>query len=307
VPFVVATYGDLQQHVEAFHLGHLRSLLLLGPPGVGKSQIVRRVLGAQAAWIAGNATPFGIYLHAYEHRDEPLVLDDIDDLGAQPAGARLLKALCQSDDVRTLSWQSAAHALRERGVPREFPTSSPVMLIANQWTTSSLNVQAVEDRLHVLSFQPSQTEIHRQAATWFWDAEVFEFVGRHLNLLADLSFRVYIRAAELKQAGLDWRSAVLVTCVSPTTAIVARLKADDTLPSEEARAQAFVQGGHGCRATYFNHVRKLPTVGAGPDLPLKLPTALAASDSPPDESLPPLESISGDSFCEVFRHCIAIP
>jgi hypothetical protein len=48
----------------------------------------------------------GIYLQAFEFRNQPLILDDIDGLYADRSGIRLLKALCQSEPVKTLGWHA---------------------------------------------------------------------------------------------------------------------------------------------------------------------------------------------------------
>jgi hypothetical protein len=66
--------------MRAFASGALNFVLLAGPPGVGKSQQARQALGDGIGWIEGNATAFGIYEAAYRHRDQPIVLDDIDGL-----------------------------------------------------------------------------------------------------------------------------------------------------------------------------------------------------------------------------------
>jgi len=58
--FGVDSYSQLVQFVEAFAEGHLNLLILLGQPGLAKSQTVRRPLGDQC-WIEGNATAFGVY------------------------------------------------------------------------------------------------------------------------------------------------------------------------------------------------------------------------------------------------------
>ena len=76
----VPTYSELELYVRAFAAGHLNLLLLFGPPGVGKTCCVRQALGHQVCWLSGQATPLGIYLQAFEHRHQPLVLDDIDGL-----------------------------------------------------------------------------------------------------------------------------------------------------------------------------------------------------------------------------------
>ena len=43
---------------------------------------------------------------------------------------------------------------------------------------------SVEDRGHLLSFAPTPPEVHRRTAEWFWDQEVFDFIGAHLHLPA---------------------------------------------------------------------------------------------------------------------------
>jgi len=231
--------------------------MIFGPPGVGKSRLVRQALGSQVCWIGGQATPFGIYLQAYEHRHKPIVLDDVDGLYADRLGIRLLKALGQTERTKTVSWQTAAPTLGQCSIPRQFTTTSRVVLIGNDWKTLNEDVAALEDRGHLLVFEPSPLEVHRQAARWFWDQEIFDFVADHLHLMAQHSLRTYFHAWELKQAGLNWRQGVLGRCLTGAALEVAKLKADPTFASEDERVRAFVQAGAGCRASYFRHAKKL--------------------------------------------------
>ena len=76
----VKTYKELEEVVQGFAQGCLNFLLLLGPPGVGKSCVVRTAVGEAADYVSGNATPFGVYLASYQHRGRPLILDDVDSL-----------------------------------------------------------------------------------------------------------------------------------------------------------------------------------------------------------------------------------
>lgn len=78
----VTTDTELQHYVRAFVEGHLNLLMIFGSPGVGKSRCVRQALAGPVCWIAGHATPFGIFLQAFRHRHQPMVLDDIDGLHA---------------------------------------------------------------------------------------------------------------------------------------------------------------------------------------------------------------------------------
>ena len=126
------TYADLQSYARAFATGHLNLLILCGPAGVGKSRCLREAVGSAARWIDGNASPFGIYQEAYKHRDQPIVLDDVDGLSRDRNGVRLLKSLCQTEIVKSVNWLTDAASLDRRGIPRQFETSSHVALIANQ-------------------------------------------------------------------------------------------------------------------------------------------------------------------------------
>src|SRR5215831_11602260 len=222
----LSTYAELEAYVRAFAAGHLHLLMLFGPPGVGKSRAVRQALDPQVGWISGQATPLGIYLEAFAYRHRPLVLDDIDGLYADRSGIRLLKALCQTEPVKTLGWHTMTPILELRDVPQQFSTTSRLALIGNDWKTLNADVAALEDRGHVLFFEPTALEVHRQAANWFWDQEIFDFVALHLHLIAQHSLRIYHQAWELKQAGLDWRQGVLSRFLTGPALAVARLRAD---------------------------------------------------------------------------------
>jgi hypothetical protein len=280
----VSTYAELRAYVRAFAAGHLHLLMLFGPPGVGKSRCVRQALERHVCWISGQATPLGIYLEAYAHRHQPLVLDDVDGLYADRSGIRLLKALCQTEPTKTLSWHTATPILKRRGVPPRFTTTSRVALVGNDWKTLNADVAALEDRGHVLLFEPTALEVHRQAAGWFWDQAIFDFVADHLHLIAQHSLRTYHQAWELKRANLDWRQAVLCRFLTGPALVVARLKADPSLASEAARVRAFIAAGAGCRATYYHHAKKLRATAAPPPISLAQ-TALPADALPSADHL----------------------
>ncbi len=290
----LTTYSELEQYVRAFAAGHLNLLMIFGPPGVGKSRSVRQAIGNQACWIGGQATPFGIYLQAYEHRHEPIVLDDVDCLYADRLGIRLLKALGQTESTKTVSWQTAAPTLKKCGIPRQFTTTSRVALVGNDWRTLNADVAALEDRGHLLLFEPAPVEVHRQAARWFWDQEIFDFIAGHLHLMAQHSLRTYYHALELKQAGLDWRQGVLCRCLTGVALAVAKLKANPNFASEAQRVQAFVRSGAGCRASYFRHAQKLrPTE--------RPPKILLTEMSPPQDEAVPANGIPGDYLDRLRR------
>lgn len=263
----VRTYRELDEYVEAFAGGHLNLLILVGPPGVQKSQAFRRAVGQNACWIEGHATPFGIYCKLAKHRDQLVVIDDVDGLYGSRDGVRLLKSLCSTEVRKTVCWQSNL-TLQSHDVPEEFTTDARVALVGNEWVTLSANVGALEDRGVCLNFAPSPLEVHVRAAAWFRDQEIFDFVAAHLHCFTELSMRLYRQAKELKSAGMDWRGYILSRVLNRTACLVARLKADPSYATDEERIRAFKAAGGGCRQTFYNYSRRLKPQQAPPKITL---------------------------------------
>jgi hypothetical protein len=253
----VATYARLEGYLRAFAQGHFHLLILVGSGGLAKSRSVRAALDGQGCWIEGNATPFGMYAKLYEHRDEIIVIDDVDGLYADRSGVRLLKCLCQSEERKSLAWHSDARGLERQGIPREFTTESRVIIIANDWKTLNRNVAALQDRGHLLHFQPSTAEVHAHAARWFDDAEIYDWFGANLHRVHEPSLRHYVRARELKAAGMGWSGILPADDDNPRAKLAAELLASTDFESTEARVKAFIEQGGGCRATFFNYRRKI--------------------------------------------------
>jgi hypothetical protein len=109
--------------------------------------------------------------------------------------------------------------LQREQIPQEFHTSSRLAIITNEWRTLNRNVAALQDRGHVVIFEPTPQEVHTRTAEWYWDQEIYDFVGERLNLIQEASMRHYVAAWELKEAGLDWRSLLrdlLAAVTAPT-------------------------------------------------------------------------------------------
>src|SRR5690606_5288132 len=148
---VVTNYHDLGRYLFKFAEGSLDLVLLLGQPGIGKTEAVKQALcidgdsQGQALYVEGHAQPFGLYQQLWRYRDRPVVLDDLDRLYANPDCVRILKPLCNTRRRKRISWLSNAVAAVPE-LPTEFTTDSNVILIANEWRTINSNVRALEDR-----------------------------------------------------------------------------------------------------------------------------------------------------------------
>lgn len=253
---VVRDYAKLEEYATKFAEGFFNLLILVGDAGIAKSQTFKRAVGNQALWVEGTASAFGIYQALYENRSRPVILDDIDSLYSDRECCRLLKTLCQTDPVKSVSWYTGAVG-RGKDVPSRFETTSKVVIIANEWKTLSENVRAVENRGHLLFFEPAPLDVHKKVGEWFWDQEVFDFMGQNLHLLPGLSMRHYIQAAELKDAGMDWLDILHREGFAEKTVLCAKIKNDPQYTTEPQRIAAFKELGGGGRSTYFNHSKKL--------------------------------------------------
>ena len=182
----VTSYARLEAYLSGFARRHFHLLILVGSGGLAKSRMVRAALDDKVCWIAGNATPFGMYLKLYKHRDQFVVIDDVDALYADRSGVRLLKCLCQTEDQKVVAWHSDARSLERQAIPREFTTKSRVIIICNDWRTLNKNVAALQDRGHVLLFRPSAAEVHAQAGKWFDDREIYEWFGANLHRVREV-------------------------------------------------------------------------------------------------------------------------
>jgi len=261
----LSSYSQLDLYLSKFAAGELGLVLLLGRHGTGKSESVKRALRLATTdacfadnaeqsllYVEGHAKAFGLYASLWEFRNRPVVLDDLDGLYADADCVRLLKPLCNSERVKRIAWLTNL-TLNSEDIPFSFSTTSHVILIANEWRTVNPNVRALEDRAIILHFDPSNTEVHRQVATWFRDDEVYGFLASILPSIKSLSMRHYWKASQLRRAGLDnWREIFLKMVIpDPRLAYVAELLHEPGINSERERAERFIQVTGYSRATYF--------------------------------------------------------
>jgi hypothetical protein len=263
---VVTTYAELIRFVEAFRDGKLSTLLIIGKPGLAKSRLVSDVLGDNAHFLAGQTTALGLFSELAASIDEPLVLDDLDGLFADRSAVRLLKALLETKPIKVIEWHT--QAVKHLGLPTKIQTKSSVILITNSWRTLNTNVAAVEDRAHVLSFEPAALEVHQQVGKWFWDQEIFDFIGGNLTLIKHPSMRVYVLAWERKNGGMSWRDFLLARWLRGNQLLAVQLLADPSLGTQAERAAAFTAKGGGTRATFYNVLKRLPPAVEPPKITL---------------------------------------
>lgn len=108
-------YGHLAQLVEMACKGSLRSLLIYGGPGTGKTYTIMKTIqekgmvkGKDYVKLSGKASPVEIYKTLFMYRDKGLVVfDDLDSMWRNEDATNILKAALDTSPVREISWVSA--------------------------------------------------------------------------------------------------------------------------------------------------------------------------------------------------------
>ena len=166
---------------------------------------MRAALGGKGCWIEGNATPFGMYAKLYRHRDEFVVIDDVDALYADRSGVRLLKCLCQTEEEKAVAWHSDARtawsgrASRGSSPPKAGWSSSPT---TGRRSTRTWRRSRTAGMCCFSSPAPRRSTA--RPGTWFDDPEIYAWFAANLHRVREPSLRHYVRARELKAAGMDW-------------------------------------------------------------------------------------------------------
>jgi hypothetical protein len=93
--------------------------------------------------------------------------------------------------------------------------------------------------------------VHRKAGEWFKDEEIYEWFGKNLHRIVALSFRYYVRAGELKAAGMVWTEVLELETENRRALLAAEILASDLYRSTMDKVRAFVQLGGGCGATLY--------------------------------------------------------
>lgn len=159
---IAVRYDALDRMAARIADGKVPSLIVSGPPGLGKSFSIRKALadkfpegpeksledaGLDAAdledgvepdgqlnydIVSGSVSAVGLYQALWYCRNGGiLVLDDCDDVFRDETALNLLKAALDSSPVRTISWRKEAKWLEEYGIADRFAFKGHVVFLTN--------------------------------------------------------------------------------------------------------------------------------------------------------------------------------
>jgi hypothetical protein len=237
---VVRDYATLKRIAAKFAAGEIKLLILLGGPGKGKGQIVRRAMKAHTPmhdeqfiqvlsqsldnilarlapdapppppspnlgpgfYHKGYISPISFHIAAYRHRDAPICIDDADAFFGDAQLRERMKHLCETDKYKLMAHRSLSKELIAEGVPQEFWTTSPACIIRNVWDSTDHINQAIESRGTVIVFEPTWAEAYAYIGEWFWDQEIYDYLLGQMPLLREPDIRLVTKAYDLKTSNI---------------------------------------------------------------------------------------------------------
>ena len=239
----------LDEMTKAVKSGDVRAMIVSGPPGVGKSYGVERVLQKADLFntlaekkpkfevVKGAMSALGLYAKLYEFSDagNVVVFDDCDSILMEDLCLNILKGALDSSERRFIAWNTDSRLLRSEGIPDRFEFKGAAIFITNikfEHVKSKRlrdHLDALESRCHYIDLQmdTNREKILRikqvvndndMLARFDFEQlqkdEIVEFVEANQDRLRELSLRMVLKLADLRKGfPKNWQAMAKTTCM----------------------------------------------------------------------------------------------
>ena len=227
-------FDMLEDMTKATKKGDVRAMIVSGPPGVGKSFGVEKVLGKhdliatlgekppKYEVVKGAMSAIGLYCKLYKmaDKDNVIVFDDCDSIFSDELSLNILKAALDSKKTRRIHWNTDSFKLRNEGVPDSFEFKGSAIFITNikfdnvKSKKMRDHLEALESRCHYidLAIDTDREKLLRikqitgdgMLAEYMLSEETIEeivdFVDINKKRLRELSLRTVLKVADLAKA-----------------------------------------------------------------------------------------------------------
>jgi hypothetical protein len=230
-------FNMLEDMTRATKKGDVRAMIVSGPPGVGKSFGVEKVLGKhdliatlgdrapKYEVVKGAMSAIGLYakLYQYADKDNVIVFDDCDSVLLDDLSLNILKAALDSKKTRRIHWNTDSYKLRNEGIPDSFEFKGSAIFITNikfdNVKSKKLrdHLEALESRCHYIdltidSERDKMLRIKQIVGDGMLDEyqisqekkdDIVDFIDINKKRLRELSLRTVLKVADLAQAFPD--------------------------------------------------------------------------------------------------------
>jgi hypothetical protein len=241
---LASRYNSVESYIKNMADGKCRSLIVNGPPGVGKSyavgQFLQKHVSQKHKTISGHMTLLSLYAALYHHKDagRVLVLDDVDSVFGKVEGLNLLKAAMDTKSTRNIHWESSSAMLNAMGLPTSFVFKGSVILITNVGFGGAshkcmAHLNALKDRSYCIPIADSGEDscfkqicymvLKRNMLKPYGfsktvETQLLNYVAKNRNRLYTVSLRTMVKLADTYQNNpSNWRAmadAGLLKCVA---------------------------------------------------------------------------------------------
>jgi hypothetical protein len=256
VPATVETYDQAEARIlEAFEVldemgqmaidGDCRSLIVSGPPGLGKSYNIMKALEDSCidyTVTKGYCKATGLYrlLWKNRHPGSVAVFDDCDTVLFDETSLNFLKAACDTSPIRTISYGAEFDMYDEEGgenIPRSFDFQGSIIFISNldfdaevdRGSKLAPHLGAMISRSHYidLGLRDKRDYIIRikhaiadgclteRGLDLQMQQDVINFIEENQDNLRELSIRIALKIADLrvgKKTESKWKRISAATC-----------------------------------------------------------------------------------------------
>ena len=241
-------FSILDDMTKAAITGDIRAMIVVGPPGVGKSYGVEyqlekagmfdQISGRKIKYevVKGAMTPIGLYCTLFRHSDPKnvLVFDDCDSILLDDVALNILKAALDSGKKRRIHWNADSAMLRREGVPDQFDFKGSVIFITNlkfdHLKSKKLqdHLEALQSRCHFLDLTLNTTrdkilrirQIFRKGDlfkdydfTAEQGEEIVQYMIDNHAKLREISLRMALKLADLTKISANWQLLAESTCM----------------------------------------------------------------------------------------------
>ena len=236
----------LDEMTKAVKSGDVRAMIVSGPPGVGKSFGVEKVLQKDGLFdtlaekkpkfevVKGAMSSIGLYSKLYEfsNKGNVVVFDDCDSILMEDLSLNILKGALDSSERRFISWNTDSRVLRSEGVPDKFDFKGGAIFITNlkfenvRSKKLQEHLAALESRCHFIDLRMDTDRekvlrIKQIVEDGMLDSyefepvvkdEVVDFIVENRAKMRELSLRTVLKVADLRKSfATNWKNMAEVT------------------------------------------------------------------------------------------------
>lgn len=243
-------FAILNEMTEATVKGNVRAMIVVGPPGVGKSYGVVATLEkaglmdkladrrAKYEIVKGAITPLGLYAKLFEFAEagNVVVFDDCDTILLDDLSLNILKAALDSSKHRVIHWNADSNMLKREGIPNKFEFKGAIVFLTNLKFDNVRSpklrdhLAALQSRCHYLdltidTMREKLLRIKQIAMTGELfpaygmlpqqEQEIIQFMHDNAANLREVSLRMAIKLADLRRMSeTRWQTLATNTCMN---------------------------------------------------------------------------------------------